>query len=88
MEICPYFGRRKGKRREPPLEKPSGHNCCYAELPEEEPALATVTWLRKVGFLAQPDSIECLPVGRAHQAEYCLTAKHVECRLYKGTDLT
>ena len=80
--ICPHFGRRKGKSREAPILSPSGKNCCYADLPEEQSPVATVSWLRKLGFLAEPTKMLCFPIGKQHQAEYCLTDKHVKCKLY------
>jgi len=82
LSICPHFGRRKGKSREEPIMSPSGKNCCYADLPEEKAPVATVSWLQKHGFLTEPSRMPCFPIGRKHQADYCLTANHVKCKLY------
>ena len=80
--ICPHLGRRRGKDRDEPVPTPSGKNCCYARLPEEDPAVPTANWLRRLGLTSSPGDIPCLPAGRGHQATFCLTEEHIKCKLY------
>lgn len=79
---CPHIGRRRGRRREEPIDAPAGKNCCYARLPAEEAAMSTLNWLSRLGLADRPTDIPCLPIGQAHQRTYCLTADHLKCKLY------
>jgi hypothetical protein len=80
--ICPHLGRRRGTQRETPIPTPSGKNCCYARLPNEEPATSMSNWLSKLGLTARDSNLPCMPAGRGHQSTFCLTAEHTKCKLY------